>query len=124
MNRNKNIQYFFAAIMVIAAITGCYYDKEELLYPGSTAAVDCSTVQAKFGADVLPVISAKCATSGCHNGSASGGLVLQDYGQISGAKDRLNARALIEKTMPPSGPLQPSEINTIKCWLESGAPNN
>ncbi len=86
MNRNRNIQYFFAAIMVIAAITGCYYDKEELLYPGSTAAVDCSTVQAKFGADVLPVISAKCATSGCHNGSASGGLVLQDYGQISGKR--------------------------------------
>ncbi len=113
---------FFLSLALV--MQSCYYDKEELLYPGSTAAVDCSTVPATFSANVLPIVSANCATSGCHDATASGGLTFQNHSQISGAQARINARALIEKTMPPSGPLQPSEINAIKCWLESGAPNN
>lgn len=107
-----------------ALIEGCYYDKEELLYPGSNNPVDCSTVEAKFSANVQPLINAKCATSGCHDATASGGLIFQNYSQISGAKDRVNARAVVEKSMPPTGPLQPAELNIIKCWIESGAPNN
>ena len=105
-------------------MTGCYYDKEELLYPDSNTAVDCSTVSAKFSADVAPIISSQCATSGCHDATASGGIVLQNYAQISAAKDRIQTRALTEKTMPPSGPLPAAQVNAIQCWINSGAPNN
>ena len=103
---------------------GCYYDKEELLYPNNTGPVDCNTISAKFGADVAPIISSQCATTGCHNATAAGGIVLQTHAQISGAKARIQARALSEKTMPPAGPLTPAQINTIQCWINSGAPNN
>jgi uncharacterized membrane protein len=114
----------FIILTVIGGIAGCYNDKEEILYPGSFQAVDCSTTAAKFAADVKPIISAKCAISGCHDATASGGVILQTYAQISAKKDRINARAVVEKTMPASGALLPADIAKIKCWIESGAPNN
>jgi hypothetical protein len=113
MKHHKRNLFFILLFAATATMHSCYYDKEELLYPGTNTPVDCSTVNAKFAANVQPLISAKCATSGCHDATASGGLILQNYAQISGVKDRINA-----------APLQPSEINIIKCWIESGAPNN
>lgn len=120
-NIKISLPVFF--LMVVLA-TGCYYDKEELLYPGSNQPVDCTTVAAKFNADVLPLITTKCATSNCHDASAAGGRIFQTYAQISGAKDRINTRAVVEKSMPQTGPLLPAEVNILKCWIESGAPNN
>ena len=117
---------FIFTILTVIIITAqsCYYDKETLLYPGSNQPVDCATVPAKFGAGVLPLITTKCATINCHSNTAAGGIILQNYAQISAAKDRINIRAVVEKSMPQSGPLLPSEISTIRCWIESGAPNN
>ncbi len=122
MQQMKRI--FIPVFAMAILMQSCYYDKEELLYPGSNTPVDCSAINAKFAANVQPLISAKCATSGCHDATASGGLIFQNHAQISGAKDRINVRAVVEKTMPAAAPLQPSEINIIKCWIESGAPNN
>jgi uncharacterized membrane protein len=111
-------------LFMVVLATGCYYDKEALLYPGSNQPVDCTTVAAKFNSDVLPLITTKCAISNCHDASAAGGRIFQTYAQISAAKDRINARAVVEKSMPQTGPLLPAEVNILKCWIESGAPNN
>ena len=122
----KFIQINIARVLmavIIFLLNGCYYDKEELLYPGS-GQVDCTTSPKKFAADVQPLILAKCATANCHNATAANGLILQNYLQISGAKAIINTRAIVEKNMPPSGPLLPAEINIIKCWIENGALNN
>lgn len=109
-------------ITSLIAFTGCYYDKEELLYPGSI--VDCNSINARF-ADVKIIVSAKCATAGCHNaGSAAGGIALETYDQIKIKADRINQRVLVEKTMPPGSPLSPAEVAVIKCWINSGLPNN
>lgn len=110
--------------ILASAISGCYYDKEELLYPGSVSAVDCTTVQAKYAADVQPIIASKCATGGCHDASASGGVILQTHSQVSAKKDRVYARAVVEKSMPSSGALSAAETAKLKCWIDSGAPNN
>jgi uncharacterized membrane protein len=119
---NKNI--FWLLILLALSASGCYRDKEELLYPGSTQPVDCTTTPAKFTTDVQPVILSKCAVSGCHDASASGGIIFQNYTQISSKKDRINSRAIVEKTMPASGALLPAEIAKIKCWIDGGALNN
>ena len=113
---------FLLATIVFAG--SCYYDKSELLYPGSNQPADCATVPAKFGADVLPLITSKCNIATCHDATASGGFVLQNYPQVSGAKDRINTRVAVTRDMPPTGALLPAEINIIKCWIQSGAPNN
>lgn len=117
---------FTISMLVLATLvfTGCYADKEELLYPGSTTPVDCTTVPAKFATDVQPIISTKCAISGCHDASASGGVIFQTYTQISAKKDRINARVVVEKSMPATGALLPAEIAKIKCWIDGGALNN
>lgn len=125
MYHERKIIKFIAVCLGVAVMQGCYYDKEELLYPGSTQAVDCSTVPAKYSDNVSPIITGKCATATCHDpATASGGLVLQNYSQVNDALNRIKARVTVEKTMPPTGPLSPTEINILKCWIESGAPNN
>jgi uncharacterized membrane protein len=123
----KNIKSFPVPVLMallILTIPGCYTDKEELLYPGSTKPVDCTSTAAKFAADVQPVILSKCAIPGCHDASASGGVILQNYAEISSKKDRVNARAVVERSMPASGTLLPAEIAKIKCWIDGGALNN
>ncbi len=121
---HRSSGYFIPMLFCAVLLGSCYYDKEELLYPGANRPVDCATVPAKFSADVSPIISSKCATAGCHNTTAAGGVVLQTYAQISAAKDRINVRCVVQKSMPPSGPLPQADINKIKCWIDAGAPNN
>lgn len=121
---NMRILLFFFMSLIIISGAGCYYDKEELLYAG-TATVDCTTVVAKFAADINPIIQSKCATTGCHSSAAAaGGSVLVTYAQIAGQVTRIMQRAVVEKTMPTSGPLLPAEIAKLKCWISSGALNN
>ena len=110
--------------LLLFTVAGCYADKEELLYPGSVQAINCSTTSAQFTADVQPIISGKCAISGCHDASAAGGVIFLNYLQISSQKDRIQARAVVQKSMPSSGALLPAEIAKIKCWIDAGALNN
>lgn len=110
--------------MMVINFTGCYYDKAELLYGGS-ATINCSTISAKFSTDVNPIIQTKCATAGCHNAaSAQGGTVLVTYAQVAAKSALIKQRCVIEKNMPPTGALPPAEIAVIKCWIDSGSPNN
>lgn len=103
-------------------LQGCYYDKEELLYPGSV--VDCSSVSAKY-TDVQPIINTKCATAGCHTtAAAAGGIALETYDQVRTMSVRINQRVIVERTMPPASPLPTNEIAILKCWINSGVPNN
>ena len=104
------------------SVSSCYYDNEQALY--HITATDCSKINAAFTADVLPIITANCATPSCHNTTAVGGVILQTYDQIKAKVDRINQRVLIDKTMPPNGALTTSDLNIIQCWISAGAPNN
>lgn len=115
-----------SAVRIIVAlhviVAGCYYDKQELLYPGSI--VNCDTIKARF-TDVQPIIATKCATTGCHDPSAAAGnTILQTYEQVSAKANRIYSRVVIEKSMPPVPSLSTSEIAVLKCWINSGAPQN
>jgi len=124
MRSPNNFVAFLFIAMLATSVSGCYYDKEELLYSGK-GTIDCATISAKFSTDVNPIIKSKCATSGCHDAaSASGGSVLVTYAQIAAQTARINQRCVVDKTMPTSGPLLPAEIAIVKCWIGSGAPNN
>jgi len=112
-------------LLTVAFFTGCYNNNEELLYGNQTE--DCSTVQAKFSTDILPIVNTKCAISGCHNAAAatnSSGFTLQTFDQLKDKVDRIHVRVVTQKTMPPTGPLLPAEIDKFKCWIASGALNN
>ena len=124
MQSIKNVFFILLFSTMGAFFSGCYYDKEELLY-GGNGTINCTTIPAKFSTDVKPIIQNKCAIAGCHNAaSASGGAVLETYTQIAAQAARINQRCVVEKNMPTTGPLPPAEIAAIKCWIDSGAPNN
>lgn len=117
---NRTAQFVLLAFFVIAP--SCYYDKGELLRPEGN--INCSTANAKF-LNVQPIISSKCATVGCHDSfTAAGNTVLLTYDQVKAKADRIYNRAIIQKSMPPLQPLTANEIALIKCWIDSGTPNN
>ena len=123
----KAVLMIIATFFAFSLLEGCYYDKEELLYPGSKIC-DTSTV-AKFATDVMPVMSASCNLSGCHNSiDAASGVILDTYngvkiqalnGRLMGSIDILNG------TMPKgAGKLANCTIAKIQQWINTGAPNN
>lgn len=117
-------RFSFCILALVILVAGCYYDNEVELYGGGSV-VNCDSISAKYGADVSPVMVTKCALSGCHNsGSAAGGVILETYAQVSDAKNRIMERAVVQKSMPPSGPLPADQSNKIKCWIDGGALNN
>jgi hypothetical protein len=111
-------------VLVIIGLkfSACYYDKEQTLYPNNfIKATDTSSVSYKT--DVNPIITGKCATSGCHDASAAGNVKLTNYNEVFAKKDRIKARAIDKKDMPSSG-LSSSDISILQRWLDQGAKNN
>lgn len=103
--------------------SGCYYDIEEELYPNSF----CNTENVSWSADVQPLISGNCAISGCHVSGAQ----TPDLSTYAGAKAAADAGAILARAingdpspMPGSGLLPNCDRQTLKAWLDAGAPNN
>lgn len=103
-------------------LQGCYYDVEEDLYP----VVDsCNTTNLVFNGEIQPLINTHCALSGCH--VAGTGRV--DFTTYEGVKSvaadgRLHQKVIVDKSMPPSGPLPKCEMDKIDAWIKAGFPKN
>jgi len=89
----------------------------------------CDTVNMKYTANVLPIISSYCY--GCHgNGAASGGVSLDSYAKLKAQADNGNLIGTISHTagfpaMPLGGAkLSDCNINIIKSWINNGTLNN
>ena len=124
MRKTIIITAMFFTGLTVFAITGCYYDREDLLYP-STPSVNCTTVAAKFSTDINNIMQNKCATAGCHDAATgAGNTILVTYAQVSAKASRINQRCIVDKDMPPGSPLTAVEIAAITCWINSGTPNN
>ena len=107
--------------IILLICTGCYNQKEELLYSGGIA---CSGVNSTFSTTVQPIIQANCAISGCHDGSSTNGPgPLTSYERVRDASARIR-RVVISREMPKGGSLTAEQIKSIVCWIDSGTPNN
>lgn len=73
-----------------------------------------------FSSQISPIISAYCATSGCHNGSRNPNLTT--YAAISANGSSIVSA--INRNMPPNQQLTSTQIAQITCWVKDGAPNN
>jgi len=75
---------------------------------------------------IKPIITANCATAGCHSSGSSFG----DYSSFGGIQTKVNSGAFANRVfnkdnpMPASGLLPQAQRDVIKCWLDKGAPNN
>lgn len=81
----------------------------------------------KYNAHIKPIIMANCAVPGCHVSGFSSG----DFTTYSGLNTKIGngkfkARVIDANPgpMPASGKLPQSQLDSIKCWLDRGAPND
>jgi hypothetical protein len=103
-------------LMGFIFLSACTYDKGEDMVP-----VDCETDSLTYNGQIGVLINANCATSGCHN---QGGQppALTNYSNVKANLNRIEVRALIEKTMPPSGPLSSCNQSQLSTWIANGSP--
>ncbi len=111
-----------SCILFTSIFSSCYYDVESELYPASSGNA-CDTAAANYTAVIQPLIGASCAISGCHVAGAQSP-DLSSYAGLKAAIERVNIRALTEKSMPPSGALGTCEQQYLQNWINSGAANN
>jgi hypothetical protein len=123
------ITLFFSCTL----LTSCYNDSEEELY-GTTPTGTCDlTTAVKFSTVVSPIISSKCATSGCHSAtSKAAGINLGTYDAIKAYTTSSKAvflgsikRESSYSAMPKGNSKLPDcDISKIESWINAGAPNN
>lgn len=108
---------FVVLLQIVIGIAGCKKDNLDN--------VNCSKINSKYSADIVPIINANCLSSGCHD-AASAGRDYTTYNGLKAAVDNgsLESRVLDSKTMPPGRSLSMDDLKKIKCWINSGAPNN
>jgi len=122
MNRNNSFLFLLGVLCF-----GCYYDKVEVLYPGSTTCTEIAV--ATFSANVLPLLNTRC--NSCHAGSSpSGGIALDTYDNVLKYVNNKSLMGSINfesgySPMPKnSGKMSACEIGKIQSWIDSGALNN
>lgn len=121
MNKYRLVLTLFVMIALMA-VNGCYYDKEDELYPNGPGS-NCDTTQVTYAATIQPLIANRCAIPGCHvSGAQSPNL--STYTGLVNNITRVQVRALDLKTMPPTGPISSCDISIIRKWINQGTPNN
>ena len=108
-------------------VSGCYYDKESILYPSATIC-DSSTAST-YSAKISVIMNTYC--NSCHStSSADGGIILDTYagvkaqasnGKLMGSINHASGYAAMPKG---SGKLADCVIYQVQRWVSAGALNN
>jgi hypothetical protein len=134
-----NKKYFTNSALIIflfsmGMLTACYNDSEEELYGSTPTTTTCDlTTAVKFSTVVSPIMSAKCATSGCHSTtSKAAGINLGNYDAIKAyiTSSKIVFLGSIKRTsgysiMPKGDSKLPDcDISKIESWITAAMPNN
>lgn len=108
------------AIALLLLTYSCKWDHMDPIY-------NCSNVDATWTTGVAPIIASHCAIAGCHESGATMG----DYTTYQGVKAKVDngtfeLRVFQLQVMPPASQpdLTEEEYAQLKCWFESGSPQN
>jgi hypothetical protein len=111
--------------LIAVTSTGCYYDKEEILYPQTV----CDTASVTYSSSVVPILISNCTS--CHGGNTpSAGIKLDVYADvkiqvINGRLWGAVSHAISYSPMPKNGTkMSDCNLTKIKKWIDAGAPNN
>ena len=117
------LKIIFISGLLMAALSSCYYDNGNALYPN--ADINCDTVNVTFTSVASEIIYQSCATTNCHV-AGTGRVLLTNYEEIKSTIDNglFVQRAMYAQDMPPQGPLSPCNIKKLNAWIENGALNN
>ncbi|MBZ4189014.1 c-type cytochrome [Niabella beijingensis] len=121
----KKNSFFSTGILlacIAVSLANCGGDKENSI-DNPPPADPCDGVNAKFAANVLPLIQAKC--QGCHKTGGGAPFALETYDQIKAKASNIKDAAVTNSRMPKGGPaLTAAEKKTLGCWIDGGAINN
>lgn len=116
-------------ILLMAVISGCYYDTEERLYPKISSPCDDTVVT--FSSTVTSILHS-CQT--CHSNSnatsSGGGVKLQNYADVVTLINNGKLMGSIRHdngyiAMPQGGgKLSDCEISQLQKWIDNKTPNN
>lgn len=127
LNKLKSITVLLAVglVIVLVSATGCYYDKEEKLYPQTV----CDTATVTYSSSVVPILLSNCTV--CHGGNTpSAGIKLDTYAGVKVQADNGRLWGAVSQAtsfspMPKNGAkLNTCNLTKIKKWLDAGALNN
>ena len=118
------MRIIFLSAIALLAVSGCYYDNEEDLYPGSTT---CDTNNVTYSASVAPVLGAYC--NPCHGGITPNGKCKTDtYNSVVSNITRIRGAINHESgfmAMPLDGSKLPAcDLTKIDIWIRQGMPDN
>lgn len=112
-------------MITMLALTSCYYDVEEVLYPS----VNCQTANMSFQQNIVPILQRNCYV--CHSAAANtANITLEGYTSLI---QYVNSGQLLGAIRHDSGfsPMPQNASKLISCdiakieqWIADGAPNN
>ena len=98
---------------------------------------DAGRPSPSFNADILPILTNRCAFAGCHVAGGPNGIDLRTYDTLNAggrdgaviiagdARESKLVEQIVEGKMPPNGPpLEAAQIQLIIDWINEGAKNN
>ncbi|MDO9000816.1 MAG: hypothetical protein Q7W45_13695 [Bacteroidota bacterium] len=120
----NKISFLFSGLFLIFLVAGCE-KKVGKTAPVVAAAFTCDSI--KYASHIQPIITKNCAISGCHISGFSSGDFTSYAGlntKVVPGKFKLRVFDSPNNPMPPSGQLPQAQLDSIKCWLDRGAPND
>jgi len=124
----RRLLYFVTIVTIIIAVSSCFYDNEEALYPSLNTT--CDTTNVTYSGKVVPILANNCLS--CHSNataaSAGGNIALENFADVN------SQAASISAAINHTGPLSPMPkngsklkaclISTFDIWVRNGKPNN
>lgn len=120
------IERIFIAVIILSGtlLPACYYDVEEILYPG-----ECNPGEVSYSGTIIPILERECYT--CHDAlTQNGGINLEGYNlvltQVQNGQFLGSIRHEVGFSAMPDGrpKLDNCTISKIEKWIDEGAPNN
>lgn len=119
--------YIVPLLILPFILESCYYDNAAALYQFAPA--DCDTTNITFNVSIFNILSTHCTT--CHNAAdPQGNVNLEGYDNIRNYVENgsLYGSVIYDpaySAMPPTGQKIPDcDQQTLKIWIDAGAPNN
>jgi hypothetical protein len=123
------IRVFFFLVFIVFLFSGCYYDKEEMIYKYSNLnnSSACDTTKVTYSSAISAMMSSYC--NSCHGHSApSGGISLDNYNDLKAHISRVWGSVNHYQgysPMPQGGNmLSTCDLGKLKIWIDKGTPNN
>jgi hypothetical protein len=106
------------AIFFCLLLSACVYHD---LHVDEPSPFVCVPEEISWQEDILPIMQASCATTGCHDGISRRDWT--DYDEVKEYATSIKSKT-VDRSMPFDGPLPQEQIDMIACWVDGGALNN